>query len=44
MGLKIEVSQYNAENTLKLIRLTLTYQIAGNEENLVLEKLKVKEI
>lgn len=44
MNLKIEVSQYGQEDTIKLIKLTLTYQIAGNEENLVLEKLKVKEI
>ncbi len=44
MGLKIEVSQYDDEDTLKMIRLTLTYEIAGNTEELVLEKLKVKEI
>lgn len=44
MGLKIEVSQYDQENTMKLVKLTLTYQIAGTEENLVLEKLKIKEI
>lgn len=44
MGLKIEVSQYDDENTLKMIKLTLTYEIAGNTEELVLEKLKVKEI
>lgn len=44
MALKIEVSQYNEEDTLKMIKLTLTYEIAGNTEELVLEKLKVKEI
>lgn len=44
MDLKIEVSQYNPDNTIKLVKLTLTYQIAGSQENLVLEKLKVKEI
>lgn len=44
MGLKIEVSQYDDEDTLKMIKLTLTYEIAGNTEELVLEKLKVKEI
>ena len=44
MDLKIEVSPYGTEDTLKMIRLTLTYEIAGNTEELVLEKLKVKEI
>lgn len=44
MDLKIEVSPYDTEDTLKMIRLTLTYEIAGNTEELVLEKLKVKEI
>jgi len=44
MGLKIEVSQYDDENTLKKIRLILTYEIAGNTEELVLEKLKIKEL
>ena len=44
MALKIEVSQYNEEDTMKMIKLTLTYEIAGNTEELVLEKLKVKEI
>ena len=44
MNLKIDVSQYNSENTIKRIKLTLTYRIAGNEENLVFEKFKVKEI
>lgn len=43
MGLKIEVSQHDDENNLKRIKLTLTYQIAGNTEELVLEKLKIKE-
>lgn len=43
MGLKIEVSQQDDKNTLKRIKLTLTYQIAGNTEELVLEKLKIKE-
>ena len=44
VGLNIEVSQYDTEDTLKMIKLTLTYQIAGNTEELVLEKLKVKEL
>ena len=44
MDLKIEVSPYGTEDTLKMIRLTLTYEIAGNTEELVLENLKVKEI
>lgn len=44
MGLKLEVSQYNEEDTQKLVKLTLTYRITGTEENLVLEKIKIKEI
>lgn len=44
VGLKLEVSQYDDEDTLKMVKLTLTYEIAGNTEELVLEKLKVKEI
>lgn len=44
MDLKIEVSPYDTEDTLKMVKLTFTYQIAGNTEELVLEKLKVKEI
>lgn len=44
VGLKLEVSQYDEEDTLKMVKLTLTYEIAGNTEELVLEKLKVKEI
>ncbi|MCI9087659.1 MAG: hypothetical protein HFJ32_03790 [Clostridia bacterium] len=44
MGLRIEVSQYDSENTIKKVKLTLSYQVAGNTEDLVLEKLKVKEL
>lgn len=44
VGLEIQVSQYDDKDTLKLVKLTLTYEIAGNTEELVLEKLKVKEI
>ena len=44
MNLKIEVSQYDPDNTIKSVKLTLTYEIAGNQEDLVLEKLKIKEI
>lgn len=44
IDLKIEVSQYDSENTIKMIKLTLSYEISGNTENLVLEKLKVKEL
>lgn len=42
--LKIQVSQYDERDILKMIKLTLTYEISGNKEELVLEKLKVKEI
>ena len=44
MGLRIEVSQYDSENTIKMVKLTLSYQVAGNKEDLALEKLKVKEL
>lgn len=44
MGLRIEVSQYDSENTIKMVKLTLSYEVAGNKEDLVLEKLKVKEL
>lgn len=43
MGLKIEIAQYNEDDTIKQVRVTLTYQIAGNKEELVLEKMKIKE-
>ena len=44
MSIRIEVSQYDSENTIKMVKLTLSYQVAGNKEDLVLEKLKVKEL
>lgn len=44
VDLKIEVTQYDKEDTLKKIKLTFNYEIAGNKEELVLEKLKVKEL
>jgi len=43
MGLKIEVSQYDNKNTLKKVKVTLIYEIAGHSEELVLEKIKIKE-
>ena len=46
--LSIEVSNYNEgtdkEDLIKKVKLTITYSLAENSENLVIERLKVKEI
>ena len=46
--LSIEVSNYNEgtskEDLIKKVKLTISYEFAGNSEKLVLEKLKIKEI
>lgn len=46
-NLSIEVSNYNEgtdkEDLIKKVNLTITYEYAGNSENLVIERLKVKE-
>lgn len=44
MNLNLEVSQYNTEDTIKNIKLTISYEFAGSTETLVLEKIKVKEL
>lgn len=46
--LSIEVSNYNEgtdkEDLIKKVKLTITYSLAENSENLVIERLKIKEI
>lgn len=46
--LSIEVSNYNEgtskEDLIKKVKLTISYEFAGNSEKLVIEKLKIKEI
>lgn len=46
--LNIEVSNYNEgtskEDLIKKVKLTITYNFAGSSEELVINKLKVKEI
>lgn len=44
MNLNLEISQYNTEDTIKNIKLTISYEFAGSTETLVLEKIKVKEL
>lgn len=47
-NLSIEVSNYNEgtskEDLIKKVKLTITYEYAGNSENLIVERLKVKEV
>lgn len=46
--LKVEVSNYNQGNSkedlVKTVKLTITYEFSGSTENLVIHKLKVKEV
>lgn len=44
IGLKLEVSKYNQEDTIKRVKLVVSYNLEDKEQNLVLEKLKMKEI
>lgn len=44
MGLQLEVSKYNEEDTIKKVKLVVSYNLKDEEQNLVLEKLKMKEI
>lgn len=47
-NLSIEVSNYNEgtdkEDLIKKVKLTITYQYAGEPENLIVERLKIKEV
>lgn len=42
--LNLEVDKYNTEDTIKKVKLTISYEFDEKAENLVLEKFKVKEI
>lgn len=46
--LNIDVSNYNEgtskEDLIKEVKLTITYELAGSQEKLVIERLKVKEV
>lgn len=44
MGLTIKADKYNEEDTIKMVTLTITYGFTGSKEELVLEKIKVKEL
>lgn len=44
MNLDLDVSAYNENDTIKFVKLTISYEFSGKTQTLVLEKLKVKEI
>ena len=44
MNLDFDVSAYNENHTIKIVKLTISYEFSGKTQTLVLEKLKVKEI
>lgn len=44
MDLKIEVSQYDEEDTRKLVKLTISYEFAGKNHSILLEELKEREL
>lgn len=44
MNLKIDVSPYNTQGTIKKITLTIDYEFSGKTNQLLMEKLKVQEI
>lgn len=44
MNLDLDVSAYNENDTIKIVKLTISYEFSGKTQTLVLEKLKVKEI
>ncbi len=44
MNLSLDVKPYNEQNTIKNVKLTISYEFAGNTQKLVLEKIKVKEL
>lgn len=43
MNLDLDVSAYNENDTIKIVKLTISYEFSGKTQTLVLEKLKVKE-
>lgn len=44
MDVKLETSQYNSEDTIKKVKLTISYEFAGNTQTILLEKYKAKEL
>lgn len=44
MNIDLNVSQYNENDTIKFVKLTISYEFSGETQTLVLEKLKTKEI
>lgn len=44
INLKMKVNNYNTQNTIKQIRLTISYEFQGETDELVMEKFKAKEI
>lgn len=44
MNLNLEINKYNEEDTIKKVKLTITYEFSGTTQNLVLEEIKVKEV
>ena len=47
-NLKIEVTNYNEgndkEDLIKIVKLTMEYELAGDSENIMIKKLKIKEM
>ena len=44
MNLQLDVSQYGTDDVIKIIKLTISYESSGDTEEIVLEKIKVREI
>lgn len=43
-NLSMDVSNYKEVDIVKKVKLTITYEFLGNTENVVIQKIKVKEI
>lgn len=44
IGLQLDVSKYDNKDTIKKVKLVVSYNLEDEEQNLVLQKLKMKEI
>lgn len=44
MNVQLQTSQYNTENTIKKVILTINYKFSGNTEKIIFEKFKAKEV
>lgn len=40
----LEIIPYNQDDIVKTVKLTFTYSFSGKEKNIIIERLKVKEI